>query len=200
MIAVITGDIINSREVQTECWINKLKELLNYWGEEPEKWQIYRGDSFQLELQSINDALKAVYHLKAGIKSIKNLDVRMAIGLGEKIYNSTQVTESNGGAFVNSGECFEALKKQRLAIKTPNLEIDNQINLLFELALLTMNYWSPTVASIIKIALENPEKNQKEISKILEKSQSTISEALKRGGFDEIMHLEKRYRNLIGDL
>lgn len=200
MMAVITGDIINSKKVKTEQWLAILKELLNYWGKEPVKWQVYRGDSFQLEVSNINDALKAAYYLKAGIKTIANLDVRMAIGLGEKSHSSKNITEANGSAFVNSGECFEDLRKQRLAIKTFDPKFNDQMNLLLELALLTMNHWSPTVASIIKIALENPKENQKGIAKILGKSQSTISEALKRGGFEEIMDVEKRYRYLIGDI
>jgi len=198
MIAVITGDIINSREVKTEQWIDKLKKLLNHWGKQPIKWQIFRGDSFQLELSHAGDALKASYYIKAGIKTIGNLDVRMGIGLGEKTYVTKKITEANGSAFINSGECFEQLKKQTLAIKTNDAKIDDQMNLLFKLALLTMNHWSPTVASVIKVALEQPEKNQKAMSEMLNRSQSAISEALKRGGFEEIMAVEKRYKYLIG--
>jgi hypothetical protein len=200
MIAVITGDIINSKRVKTEQWIVILKELLNYWGKEPEDWQIYRGDSFQIELSNVKDALKAAYYLKAGIKTITNLDVRMAVGLGEKTHAAKKITEANGSAFVNSGVCFEALRKQRLAIKTLDPELNDQMNLLLKLALLTMNHWSPTVASVIKVALENPKGNQKGLAKMLGKSPSTISEALKRGGFEEIMDVEKRYRYLIGDI
>ena len=200
MIAVITGDIINSRSVETERWIDLLKELLEHYGAEPEKWQIFRGDSFQLELPKAEEGLKAAYYLKAGIKSIANLDVRIAIGLGEKSHSSKNITEANGSAFINSGECFEMLKKQRLAIKTPSQKVDEEMNLYFKLVLLTTNHWSPTVASVIRKALENPKKNQKEIAKIQGKSQSSISETLKRGGFEEIMDVEKRFRCLIDNI
>tara|TARA_B110000305_G_C19373082_1_gene605540 strand:- start:790 stop:930 length:141 start_codon:yes stop_codon:yes gene_type:complete len=46
MIAVITGDIINSRKGEVERWIGPLKETLNRYGVEPKNWEIYRGDSF----------------------------------------------------------------------------------------------------------------------------------------------------------
>ena len=36
-------------------------------------------------------------------------------------------------------------------------------------------------------------------TQILGKSQSTLNASLKRGGFDEIMRLEKRYRKLLGE-
>lgn len=45
MQAVITGDIVNSREVNTALWLPKLKDRLL---EVSEHWEIFRGDSFQL--------------------------------------------------------------------------------------------------------------------------------------------------------
>jgi len=124
----------------------------------------------------------------------------MAIGLGEKEYQAKKITESNGSAFVNSGECFEEQKKQTLAVRSPNTQMDEQINLLLELALLTIDNWSKTTALVVKIALENPMKNQMELANMLKKAQSSISEALTRGGFDEMMRMEKRYRDLIKSL
>ena len=199
MIAVITGDIINSREEKAQEWLPILKSVLNQYGKEPEQWEIYRGDSFQLEVKP-EEALKAALHIKAGIKQQSNLDARMAIGLGEKEYKAEKITESNGSAFVNSGECFEEQKKQTLAVRSPNAQVDEQINLLLELALLTIDNWSKTTALVVKTALENPKKNQVELAKTLDKAQSSISEALTRGGFDEIMRMEKRYRDLIKSL
>ena len=50
MTAVLTGDIINSRKSKTPDWLSNLKETLNKFGQEPKHWEIYRGDSFQLEI------------------------------------------------------------------------------------------------------------------------------------------------------
>lgn len=199
MIAIITGDIINSREGKAQEWLPILKSVLNQYGKEPKQWEIYRGDSFQLEVKPA-EALKVALHIKASIKQRSNLDARMAIGLGEKEYQAKKITESNGSAFVNSGECFEEQKKQTLAVRSPNTQMDEQINLLLELALLTIDNWSKTTALVVKIALENPMKNQMELANMLKKAQSSISEALTRGGFDEMMRMEKRYRDLIKSL
>ena len=49
MIAVITGDIINSQKSDSELWLPKLKELLGSWSTTPENWEVYRGDEFQLK-------------------------------------------------------------------------------------------------------------------------------------------------------
>ena len=196
MVAIITGDIINSTETKPSTWLNTLKNVLNQFGENPKQWEIYRGDSFQLELKPQN-ALKAAVLIKAALKQHKHMDVRLAIGLGEKSYDSKKITESNGSAFVNSGQCFEQLKKKTLAIKSPIATFDYQMNLMIELALLIMDYWKPTTSTIVKYTLENPDQNQEAIAKQLKKSQSNISEGLKRGGYDELSKLLYYYESQI---
>ena len=199
MIAVLTGDIINYRQGQTSLWLNQLKSTLNLYGQTPKDWEIFRGDSFQLKTNPEN-ALRIALHIKAVIKQVKPYDVRIAIGLGEQSYNSKTISESNGTAFVNSGEGFESLKKQTLTVVSKNKEWDNTINIMINLALLTANSWSNTVAKVISTVIENPEKNQNDIALLLGKSQSTISEALKRGGYEEIMQLNAFYKEQILNL
>lgn len=192
MIAVITGDIINSRKGEIESWIIPLKDTLNQYGMEPKNWEIYRGDSFQLSLGT-EKAMLAALHIKSTIKRTREYDVRMAIGIGEEKYNSSKITESNGIAFINSGKCFEELKKHSLGIRTVNRKLDETLNIMIRLSLLTMDNWSKVVSEVIKAAIENPEKNQKDLAKLLNKSQSNISEAFKRGGYEEIMGMNEFY-------
>lgn len=193
MTSIITGDIINSRTSEPRNWLVPLKSVLNTFGKPPKDWEIYRGDSFQLEVKP-EKALYTCVLIKSAIKQFKHLDVRMAIGIGEKTYTSEKITESNGDAFVNSGECFEAMKKNTLAIKSNFEGFDTTLNTMLDLANLTMNNWTVTSSEIIKIALENPKLNQKQIANLLGKSQSNISEGLKRGGFDEILKLLNYYK------
>ena len=192
MTSIITGDIINSKSSEPKKWLDALKEVLNQYGRQPKQWDVFRGDSFQLETAP-EDALKAAVLIKSSIKQFKNIDVRIAIGIGEKTYTSDKITESNGTAFINSGECFDDLKKTTLAIKSPFEQFDLQTNIMFELALLTINSWTTTSANLIKTALENPELTQVELANHFETTQSNISKGLKRGGFDEISKLLNYY-------
>lgn len=196
MISIITGDIINSRKTEPQLWLEALKQTLNVFGKTPKTWEVFRGDSFQLEVKPEN-ALEAAILIKSTIKKFKSTDVRMAIGLGEKTYVSDSITESNGSAFINSGKCFENLKNSTLAFTSDFKNFDKTINVMLELAQLTMNNWSITSSEIIKTTLENPELNQSDIAKMLRKSQSNISEGLKRGGFDEILKLLQYYKTQI---
>ena len=194
--SIITGDIMNSREVLATKWLETLKAVLNRYGQEPKSWEIYRGDSFQLEVKP-SQALHAALLIKASIKQYKQLDVRMAIGIGEKDFSAAKITESNGDAFIYSGECFEELKKHTLAIQSPWPKVDREVNLYLDLASLTMDHWASNTSTIIKAAMEYPELTQEELAKKLNKTQSTISISLKRAGFEEIMRMEKRYKELI---
>lgn len=199
MVAVITGDIINSREGDVETWLKILKNTLRQYGKEPRDWEIFRGDSFQL-LIAPEHAMLAAIHIKSAIKQLKSHDARMAIGIGEKKYSASKITQSNGSAFARSGDCFEGLKKQTLAIKSNDEDLDQSLNTMLSLALLIANNWSSTVAEVIKTTIENYDKNQKKIAKLLDKSQSSISEALKRGGFEEIMNMNDFYKTQISKL
>jgi len=52
MIAVLTGDLINSRDIAAVHWMPLLKGALAEYGSEPNTWEICRGDSFQLETKA----------------------------------------------------------------------------------------------------------------------------------------------------
>lgn len=196
MLAIITGDIINSRQEPAEQWLALLKEVLTQYGKTPQQWEIFRGDSFQLALEP-EKALFAALHIKSGVKQFRNLDVRMAIGIGDQDHKAKNIRESNGTAFIRSGEGFEVLKKQNLGIFSGSTDFDEMLNLMVSLALLTIDNWSPTVATIIQASLEHPENSQTELAALLNRSQSSISEGLKRGGYDEVLRLEEFYRQQI---
>ncbi len=200
MIAVITGDIVNSRRQTAGKWQSKLKIALNKYGKEPMDWEIYRGDSFQLRLKKPALAFMAAIHIKSCIKQITGLDVRMSIGIGKPGTNAKKVTASTGEAFIRSGEGFDGLKRQMLILSTGETDFDEVANLMISLALLTMNSWSGSVATVIRSAIENPKKNQSELAALLKKTQSSISETLKRGGFDEIKKLNQFLENKISHL
>ena len=194
MTSVITGDIINSRHTSNEIWLQPLKNIFK----ELDAGQVYRGDSFQIEIEDVSSALFITLFIKSTLKIIKEIDVRMAIGIGAKNFDAKVVTEAKGEAFINSGYAFDhLLKKQTLAIKSPWEEVDEEINIGLNIALLVMDNWTQNSAEFVKISLEKKDFTQKEVAEYLNISQSSASERRKRAGFDEIMKLEKRYRKLI---
>lgn len=192
MISVLTGDIINSRQANSpQSWLPLLKNALA----QSKTSQIYRGDSFQAEDSPEGALLKAIY-IKANIKTLKNIDVRIAIGIGSKDYDGLSPSESNGQAFILSGEKFELLKKERLtlALHSPWPDLDYEMNIAIRLALIAMDNWGQAAAETVKLAIEHPAASQQELAEISGRSQSSVSEALKRASFSEIMELNNLYQ------
>ena len=195
MVAVITGDIINSKRNNPKTWLRVLKKELEKAGKSPKTWDIYRGDSFQLLVNNPEDALLTAIKIKASLKSIKNTNVRMSVGIGDITYTASKITESNGTAFVHSGEKFELLKKekQNLAIKSDWPAFDKDMNLFLKLASIAMDNWTTNAAEIVYTTLENPGKLQEELGRIVGIKQNAISNRLKRAYYDEIVELNEMY-------
>lgn len=201
MEAIITGDIINSEDYQAAEWLDILKNYFSRLGESPTNWEIYRGDEFQLRVGP-GQALEVAIHIKALMKSIKGLDVRMGIGIGQVTFVGTGVSESNGPAYQLSGRTFEALKesKTNLTVATGDKSYDRALNLMIKLALNFVDDWSPVSAEIVAMALDNPDASQQEIAVQLNIQQSAVSQRQKRARLDLVQELLSYYVETIKDI
>lgn len=201
MTAIITGDIIGSQKSASENWIDGLKQLFSEAGESPKDWEIYRGDEFQLEIKNPENALLTAFQIKAFLKTIK-LDARMSIGFGDKNYDAEKISESNGTAFVRSGDVFEQLKKQKitLSIKTGDADFDEEMNLMLKLGTSFMNNWLPQSAEFVLTASRNPNFSQEEIGHKLGIKQAAVSQRQKRAQYDLMLELDSYFRKKIKKL
>lgn len=193
MHAVLTGDVVNSRAATASPWLRDLKKALSYYGASPQDWEIFRGDSFQLIVPA-QKAFEAALYIKACIKQQALYDVRQGIGIGNRDFHAPRITESNGTAFVHSGAAFENLGKNYLAILTPDPALNQALEVMTELAGLTIDNWTPITSEVIRLKLENPDKNQMELARVLKKSQSSVSDSLSRGGFSQVMKLNTFFK------
>jgi len=209
MIAVLKGDIIASRKLKDQDkWLIPLQSLLSQWGKTPKEWEVVWGDFFQVEISNPEEALQKALMIKALVRNIEpedrkkkssTIDVRIAIGIGEKTFSGKRISESNGPAFVYAGEQFSTLRKEKntLAVKTPWQEFDQEINLYLKLAGTFMNRWSIPAAELMGIVLQNPDITQEEIGKILGIKQSGVSGRWNRANADEVLAISQVYRNKI---
>lgn len=209
MIAVITGDIIASRKLANqEKWLIPLKKLLSKWGDSPKDWKLERGDYFQVEIKKCEEALIKAIEIKALIKSIapitahkksSPIDVRLAIGIGEKTFTGESILESNGTAFIHSGEKFDVLKKENvtIGIKSPWKSFDDEMNLYLKLAALFMDKWTVSSAELFQIIFNNPSITQKEIGKQLGIKQNSVSGRWKRANVNELLEVNNMFQKKI---
>lgn len=206
MLAIITGDIVDSRKlISQHDWLIPLESVLNAWGSKTDTWEIFRGDSFQVEVKDPLEALKKAIIIKATLKSIKVLDsqkraapidVRMSIGIGDMEQDAESIGMRTGSAYFFSGEAFEQLraKDQNLLVKSAWEDFDMELNLMLKLALIVMDNWTSNSGEIVKITLENPYLKQTEIGEILGIEQNSVSARLQRSYVEVLMEMERLYR------
>lgn len=142
--AVITADIVHSRKLSNADRVYLLgalsKELNRLDKKFNAKSELYRGDSIQVVVFDVWNALRVALLIKFFIRSLSPaervkivtkdakavnklkalwmLDVRMAIGIGEVSFINKKVITSDGEAFQISGMLLDKMKqgKQKLAI------------------------------------------------------------------------------------
>lgn len=211
MIAVIKGDIVDSRKMDApERWLHPLKEQLGKWGTSPRDWELAWGDAFQLAIGNPSQALRRALAIKALIKSIppneksqirSSIDVRIAIGIGSCDFQGQRISESYGPAFVHSGEVFEKLEAtdRRLGVKSPWASFDEDMNLYCKLASLFMDRWTLTSAELVSLALREPHATQTEMGKILGIQQNSVSGRWRRAQLSEMLEVEKLYRKKVSE-
>jgi len=200
MKAVITGDIVNSQSIEPQIWLNALEDVLGQ--RNPAVWEIYRGDEFQFLLEDAKASLIKALEIKARIKMIKGLDVRISIGLGSQDFKTDKVSQSNGTAFVNSGRQLEKIKNEKinLGISSGIIKFDDEFNLIFKWLGTTSDDWSVVSAEIIYLTIQNLGLTQEDLAKKLKVSQSSISQRLKRAQYYLIKETDQYFRKKVAEL
>lgn len=140
-IAVITGDIIDSRKIEKKKFdeliygIDRIFHDIEKNLDIDIKWDIWRGDSFQARIGNPENAMLVAILIRAGLKSNKYnedadlWDARISIGIGEENSNNNQVSRSYGSAYISSGESLsEISSKCRLTVNIPNAFINEVLD------------------------------------------------------------------------
>ena len=184
--AVLTGDIVKSREISPRAQlIRTLKEALETARETHHaEYDIYRGDSFQMVLPSAPAAALVAIIIRSKLlsKSAKKSspwDARIAVGVGGITYRGEKITESDGPAFLLSGEGMDELDKtnRKLIIKAPWEQAHRSLSLVTRFADDIISSWSRYSAETAFYSLVYDE-SQNALAKRLERSQSTINDRI----------------------
>lgn len=191
--------------------VTTTQESVQQMGERSKNWELDRGDFFQIEIENPEEVLKKSFAIKALVKKtspvdkrkkMSTIDIRMAIGIGNKTYSGETIKESNGTAFINAGEKFDVLKKENttIAIKTPWLNFDEEMNLYLKLIGIFMNKWTISSAQLAEIVLNNHHITQEEIGEILGIKQNSVSGRWNRANIGEILEVEEMFRKKLRHL
>jgi len=184
--SIITGDLINSRTVETSLWLPVLEKSLEKYST---SFSIFRGDSFQLEVK-LEDLFECLFYLKASLKSIEGLDVRLGVGVGSIVYADLDIKRSTGDAFIFSGESLDELGKENLSFKSYWATLDECVNLILNLSSRLVDQWTVNMSETVKATLEYPELNQVDLAKRIGRNhQSQLSKELNKANFGKIQQV-----------
>lgn len=206
---VITGDIIESSGIQIKYRDFLLKSIQEIADElsviDPLKIEIFRGDSFQMVIDTPENAMKIAVLLRAGLKSHtpkeckKPWDARLSLGVGAISYHADNIVFSDGEAFQYSGRELDKMGKRCLIVKTRWSYVNEELQVSTAFADEVVSSWSvPQSQATYQALLYNI--SQKEIANKFQKSAQNISKLLSTAKLNLIQMYINRYHNLISNL
>jgi hypothetical protein len=167
--------------------IHNRKLFLEPFVEQKSYAQVFRGESHQLFLGSLDLCWNALVKLKCWFLPYKSfeLNVRNAIGLGDVAFMDEHILQSDGEAFHFSGRTFNELPKgEFLVIRTTNGTLNGQLSMLTLSMNIIRNKWTLQQAEVVLQTIEGI--NQTDIAKKLDISQGGVSNRLKLSNWKEV--------------
>lgn len=205
---VITGDIIDSSAIQLKYRDFLLESIQETADElsviETLKIEFFRGDSFQMIIETPENAMRIAVLLRAGLKSHtpkeckKPWDARLSLGVGTISYLADYTVLSDGEAFQYSGRELDEMGKRRLVVKTRWEEVNEELLVSTAFADEVISSWSIRQSQAAYQALLY-NISQKEIAHKFQKSTQNISKLLGTAKVNLIQMYIDRYNNLISN-
>lgn len=209
MVAVITGDIVQSSKMDREQrhqLLSALQKMFSELDKYTEATEIYRGDSFQILLSQPEKALLLAMLLRAGFRKIPHrqdaqaqyADARIAIGIGDISDRAGSLGMSDGEAFRLSGRALDEMsRRQRLIISTLWPDINEEMEVACALSEAIVSRWTHAQAGIIYSYLLSG-KTQQALAKEFGITQGAVSQRLSdAGNIDAIRKFLQRFEKLI---
>jgi hypothetical protein len=192
---VITGDVSNFTSLEIdkrEDLIKKTSKLIKSWVNKPEYAEIFRGDSFQLLFDNVEQTLMRSIQLRCWFKQNTDkqqkipLDARISIGFGSVAYFGKSVLDADGEAFHLSGRAFDDMKNTHnyFQVLTDDSILNEQLKVILRLADLIISQWTKNQAEVIFLLLEGY--TQQQMADELKLAQSAVNNRLKLARWKEI--------------
>ncbi|HSK13252.1 MAG TPA: hypothetical protein VK907_08545 [Phnomibacter sp.] len=199
---VITADVIGSSKL-TQLEKKKMLHILKESTKTGQRLmpdlvqEIFQGDSIQgVSRQGIRQGLRHALQIMTMFR-MNDLNIRVAVGIGEIHLNEERVALSDGPAFVRSGRGLEGLKKKAgnfLSIATGDADRDAEWNV----HCLSLNYLygrcTPLQAQALFHSLND--QTQTQIGRKLKITQPTVQQRLQAAGWPVIKAMIGRFESL----
>ena len=204
-VAVVTGDIINSKEIQDKTHLIKsLDELFRFIEAKYQfiyPFEMFRGDGLQGVLKNPRYTLRVTLLLKSGLISKSTdrqmYDMRISSGIGVMEFAQKDVKTANGRAFELSGTELDKMKLsgKTLSVLTEIEKLNETLSLLNTFAEIVIQKWSKNSAEAVFLSLSTGF-TQTEVAQRLNISQSAVQQRLAVANYEAIISYIRYFENL----
>lgn len=199
MIAVLTGDIVNSTKLPKTTYQKVIASLKTQIASIEQHYQasgdIYRGDEFQIQFCHPIDALKQTILIKLMLQStdLYQQPIQCTLSLAFGLYETLEEkpNTSSGPVFIASGRGLEKAQRGEFVLRF--LGKDNELDLLTQYFSQLLNRLTKTQSKLLYQFILNDFTEHKEIAKLTGTSRQNISKRLNsigatlvKGYFDAI--------------
>ncbi len=180
---VITGDIVGSQQLAEGDYQQVLstleEELTALCKQYDGKFDIYRGDAFQVQLTHPEHSVKVATILRLRLKaSPVSRDLRQSIGLGSWSDSSQSPKRASGEAYVLSGGGLDNMKAERLSIHTASDDFNERFALLTRYLDMQLGGLTQIQSEVLRCLLLNSDKSHEALAQTLNKTRSNVTRIL----------------------
>ena len=203
-IAVLTGDVVESRKIRDRPRLYRLLEaaLAAQAERHGGRAERFRGDGFQLALPHARHAMTAAIALRAALiehsDTDQRWDARIAVAVGPAGWHETlRLAEADDEPFVQSGRGLDILGEgeERLSLALLDASDDGGLALLLRYVDDLIASWSHYSAEAVRLSLER-EMSQQAMAERLGIRQPSVHKRLRAARWpllaDTLAHFEAR--------
>lgn len=194
--AVITGDIRNFSRLsddKREELVKSTTKLLKGMAIKEGHARMYRGDSYQIQIDDVSKALRKSlkllcwFRMNSDKEKAVAVSTRLSIGIGSIAYAGNTVLDSDGEAFHLSGRNFDSLEKDEIIrLTTGNKEKDALYRVVLMFINLIAGSWTAAQAETIFHLIDKNLSTQTEIARQMKMSQPAVAKSLKASSWKEV--------------
>ncbi len=202
-VAVLSGDIVGSSELEPTVFRETLQALnvslqglkKRYAG----RYEIFRGDAFQLLLQQADLAVECALTIRLALKATVNMDVRIGIGIGCIDPLGEQLGRSNGEAFILSGRGLDSLNRQYMGVFSHKQHLQQHFELVTKFADKQLQALSQKQAEALRVYWQLAEPSHAALAKRLGCSRVNATKLLNLSQYQLLEEYKLYFKQLMDE-
>ncbi len=205
-IAVISGDIIRSSELPHNMYEDLLYTLHNQLVfirtiNPNNKFEISRGDSFQILIQDVENAAKYALLLRTSLRSShNNYDCRLSIAIGHDVSIRHTIASSTGDAFTMSGRALDNMTSDTFKVTTLLQPFNEHFGLLTKYLDHHISGMTERQCAITHILLKNQQSlTQKEIAELLGVNRVSVNRSINSANLNFITEYTQLFSQKVSE-